>query len=171
MRKIKVKKNNEPVLLEENTSFSLKSIIIMLIIMFVVFVGFYFITVKVLDRQETNKTNVPIVSDEYQSEKILFSQMLTRKETEYYVYAYDEKSKLYSLFEQYIKKYDEKEDKLPIYRIDLNDGMNKNYISNKTVVNDSLEGLKVSDTTLFKVNNGKIEAFYTQSNDIANALK
>ena len=172
MRKIKVKKKEEPVLLEDNSTMSIKSIVIMLIIMGIVFVGFYFITVKVLDNQsDSNDNNHTVVSEEYQSEKILFGQMLTRKESEYYVYAYDEKSKLYELFEKYIKDYNEKDDKLMIYRIDLNAGMNKNYVSDKTIVNETLDGLSVSGITLFKIKDGKIENYYTSTSDIANALK
>lgn len=173
MRKIKKHKQAEQYLLDEDSSYSVKSIIIMFLVMAVIFVAFYFITIKVLENRE--KTNTvqedPAVSEEYQSDKILFGQMLTRKENEYYVYAYDENSKFYELYENYLNDYSSKDKALTVYRIDLNDGMNKNYVGSKTVVNDNLDSLQVSSITLFRIKDGKIVKYFTSSDDIAQELK
>jgi hypothetical protein len=173
MRKIKNKKQKDNYLIEEGNNYSAKSIIIMVIIMIIVFVSFYFITIKVLENREDQSTveDNTTVTEEYQSEKILFGQMLTRKENEYYVYAYDQKSKFYDLYEQYLKDYSSKDGALTVYRIDLNDGMNKSYVGDQTSIKDTLEGMQVSDITLFKIKDGKIDKYFTSSNDIAQELK
>ena len=171
MRKIKKKRNNQPQLINEQSNYSVKSMIIIILIVIVVFIGFYFLTTVVVKNQNNNVVEDEIVNKSYQSEKITFGQMLTRKDTEYYVYAYDENSKFYELYNQYLTNYNEKEEKIPVYLIDLNDGMNRSYVGDKTVVGPDLKSLKVNGITLFKIKDGVIEEYYTNSSDISNELK
>ena len=168
VRKIK-KKRQTPTLIEEETSYSLKSIIGIVVVIAIVFVGFYFLTTIVINNQSTNNTDTNITED-YQTEKILFGQLLTRKESEYYVYAYDETSKSHSLYSQYLTEYSKKDNALEVYRIDINDGMNKEYVSNKSNIGTDLTDLQVSGITLFKIKDGQIVESYTGVL-VGNALK
>lgn len=170
MRKIKNKRVN-PQLIEEQESYSIKNTIIIILIIIAVFGLFYYLTTIVVRNQSTDIDDTTDVSEEYQSEKILFGQMLTRKESEYYVYAYDESSKFYDLYDKYLQDYNKKENALEMYKIDLNDGMNKSYVGSKNVIGEDLENLQVSGITLFKIKDGKIVESYTDSSDISDQLK
>lgn len=165
--KLKKQKKYEPQLLDDQNSYSIKSMIIIILIIVVILVGFYFLTTVVVENKQIEEE--PVVNETYQSEKILFSQVLNRKESEYYVYAYDKKSKFYELYEKYFEKYNEKEDKLEIYEIDMNDGMNKEHIGDKTIIEE--DNIVVSEATLFKVKNGKLEKYFANHTDIINELK
>lgn len=171
MRKIKQKKIKEqPVTLDDN--YQAKNMFIIIIIIVVLLVPLYFITTLVLDNNKketkTTENNTPV---EIQTEKILVGQLLNRKDSSYYVIAYKKDNKMSSLFNQYINDYKKNEEHLNIYKIDLDEGLNKNYISDTTNITDELKDLKLSDTTLFKIVDGKIDSYYVGNNDVIDALK
>ena len=96
--------------------------------------------------------------------KILAADSLKQTEEEYYVYYYDTEeenaeiqNKLYSVKEK-------------IYRVDLHDAMNSNFVAEASGIVDSIENLKVSDPTLIKVSSEKIVEFYTGKDEIVSAL-
>ena len=171
MRKIKQKKIKEqPVTLDDN--YQAKNMFIIIIVIVVLLVPLYFITTLVLDNNkietENIENNTPV---EIQTEKILVGQLLNRKDSSYYVIAYKKDNKMVSLFNQYLNDYKNKEEHLNIYKIDLDEGLNKNYISDTTNITDELKDLKLSDTTLFKIVDGKIDSYYVGNNDVIDALK
>ena len=171
MRKIKQKKIKEqPVTLDDN--YQAKNMFIIIIIIVVLLVPLYFITTLVLDNNKketkTTENNTPV---EIQTAKILVGQLLNRKDSSYYVIAYKKDNKMSSLFNQYINDYKKNEEHLNIYKIDLDEGLNKNYISDTTNITDELKDLKLSDTTLFKIVDGKIDSYYVGNNDVIDALK
>lgn len=171
MRKIKQKKVKEqPVTLNDN--YQAKNMFIIIIVIVVLLVPLYFITTLVLDnnKQEQQQTsnNKPV---EIQSEKILVGQLLNRLDSSYYVIAYKKDNKMATLFNQYITDYKKKEEHLNFYKIDLDEGLNKNYISDETNITDDLKNLKISDTVLFKIVDGKIDNYYVGNNDVIDALK
>ena len=96
--------------------------------------------------------------------KILATDSLSQTEEEYYVYYYDTeeenaeiKNKLYSVKEK-------------IYRVDLHDDMNSNFVGEVSGIVESIENLKVSDPTLIKVSSERIVEFYTGKDEIVSAL-
>ena len=169
VRRIK-KRKQTPTLIDDDTSYSFKSVALIIFVIAIVFVGFYFLTTVVVKNQSTTSNNDTDITEGYQTEKILFGQLLTRKESEYYVFAYDENSKSYSLYNQYLKDYNQKDNALEVYRIDINDGMNKEYVSNSSHIGKDLTDLQVSGITLFKVKDGEIVESYTGVS-VGNALK
>lgn len=171
MKKIKQKKiKQQPVTLDDN--YQAKNMFIIIIIMVVLLVPLYFITTLVLNNNKdtkeevTEKTPVTI-----QSEKILVGQLLNRPNSSYYVIAYKKDNKMITLFDNYINDYKKNEDHLEVYKIDLDDGLNKGYISDTTNITEELKDLKISDTTLFKIVDGKIDSYYVGNNDVIDALK
>ena len=171
MRKIKQKQIKEqPVTLDDN--YQAKNMFIIIIIIVVLLVPLYFITTLVLNNNKEEKQpvtdNNPV---EIQTEKILVGQLLNRNNSSYYVIAYNKDNKMINLFNQYLDDYKKKEEHLNIYKIDLDDGLNKNYISETTNITDDLKDLKLSDTTLFKIVDGKINSYYVGNNDVIDALK
>ena len=169
MKKIKQKKiKQQPITLDDN--YQAKNMFIIIIVIIVLLVPLYFITTLVLNNQNTEeiKNNNPV---KIQNEKILVGQLLNRKESSYYVIAYKKDNKMINLFDNYINDYKKKEDYLPFYKIDLNDGFNKGYISTTTNITDNLKDMKLSDTTLFKIVDGKIDSYYVGNDKVVEMLK
>ena len=96
------------------------------------------------------------------SNKILASDSLKQSDDVYYVYYYDSTEEdnevadsVYGINET-------------VYRVDLSDGFNTNFIGDPSGVVDSIDDLKVSDPTVIKVESGKIVAFYSGKEEIKN---
>ncbi len=170
MKKIKQKKiKQQPVTIDDN--YQTKNMFIIIIIMIVLLVPLYFITTLVIGNNkkiENVKENTPV---KIQTEKILVGQLLNRLDSSYYVIAYKRDNKMNTLFNQYIKDYKNKENHLEFYKIDLDDGLNKGYIGDETNITDDLKDLKISDTVLFKIEDGKIDSYYIGNNDVVDFLK
>ena len=169
LKKIKKKRiKDKPVIIEQNNQ--LKTLTITIIIIIVLLIPVYFITTLVLNNRDNEVTNNnPDVL--IQKEKILVGQLFNRPETNYYVLAYKEDDKFLDLFDKYLDDYKSSENSLTFYKIDLEEGFNKQYIDNETKISDDLNELKLSTTTLFKIKDGKIESYYVGNNDILNYLK
>ena len=95
--------------------------------------------------------------------RILASDSLKQLDDEYYVYYYDstkEDSETTSAVDNLGGT---------IYRVDLHDDFNANFIGEPSGVVDTIDNLKVSDPTVIKVSSGKIVAFYN-GEEIKNLL-
>lgn len=162
------RQNYKPQLINQEESYNPKSIILIIGIIVALFVAFYFITTIVLK----NKKSEDIVTESIiKKDNIMFGQLLNRNESEYYVLAYKEDSKFNEIYNNYIKTYNEKEDALSIYKINLSDGFNKSYLAEETNVTDEINKLTVSDETLFKISDGKIDTYNVGYDEIIETLK
>lgn len=97
--------------------------------------------------------------------KILATDSLRQVEEEYYVYYYDTTDEdtevsnvLYLLSDT-------------VYRVDLNDGFNSNFVGEPSGIVESISDLKVSNPTVVKVSSEKIVEFYSGSEEIKIALQ
>lgn len=97
--------------------------------------------------------------------KILAADCLKQIEEEYYVYFYDTKNEdsevtdtLYSLMDK-------------IYRVDLNDDFNSNFVGEPSGIVENISELKVSNPTIIKVSSEKIVAFYNGADEIKIGLQ
>lgn len=178
MKKAKIiQKTEKKEVEEEIESYSIKTLILIILIIAIVFIVFYFITTLVVKPSEsnTNKTNGYTAID---STKITFNSLLNRPEDEYYVLA--TKESLYNslssdanyinIYNSYLKDYSKKDNSLMVYRVNLDDALNKNYIADSSKISDDLSKLKLNDETLFKIKNGKIEEYYIGNTKIIEAL-
>lgn len=175
MKKAKIKKiykiEKEEILKEE---YSLKKLLLIILLVCGVLGIFYFITVLVV------KPNNIMKSDnlEIDSEKITFNQLFTRSDEEYYVLAVKKslhennysKENYIDLYNKYIEDYKSRENSLKFYIIDLDDAFNKNYISDELNITDDVDNLKLNDEVLFKINNKTIESYYAGKDSIINEL-
>lgn len=161
-------KNYNRQLINDDESFKIKNVIIILLIIMIVFVSFYFITKYVLEHK---KDDTPAVESVIDREKIIFGQMFNRSDSEYYVIAYDSSEKSKDIYNKYIDKYSSKEGSIKVYEIDLKDDFNKSYIANKSNIVSDVDGLKVSGDTLFKIKDKNIVEYKEGSNDISSYLK
>lgn len=155
-------------LINDDESFKIKNVIIILLIIMIVLVSFYFITKYVLEHK---KDDTPVAESVIDREKIIFGQMFNRPDSEYYVIAYDSAGKSKDIYNKYIDKYNSKDGSIKVYEIDLKDDFNKNYIANKSNIVSDIDNLKVSGDTLFKIKDKNIEMYKEGSNDISSYLK
>ena len=141
-----------------------KSLTIILGVVLLLFTLTYLLTsifvtkdIKLFDKKETEEETTNSIMN-----RILASDSLKQSDSSYYVYYYDTtneddevKDAIYDLVET-------------VYRVDLNDDFNANFVGEPSGVVDAIENLKVSDPTVIKVDGGKIVAFYNGKEAIKN---
>lgn len=170
--KLKDKKieKNKQLEIPEN-EYSIKKIIVTLIVLVAIFFLFYFITMLVIKptKKVKENNNIPVEID---STLITMNHLLDRKDSEYYVLASKSDSKVNynEIYNRYLSTYKAKEEALKVYKVDLSDSFNNNYIG-ETNITDNLSELKVNEDVLFKIKDGKIEQHFIGSTDISKALK
>ena len=150
----------------------IRNIIRIILILVITFGVFYLITTLVVNPvEEQTLNNTPT---EIGSTKITLNNLLNRKETEYYVLATKESDNsqvnYIMLYNNYISEYKKDEKALTFYNVDLNDALNKNYISEKLNISNEISEIKLNEEVLFKVKEGKIEEYFVGSKDILKAL-
>ena len=92
--------------------------------------------------------------------KILASESLKQSEEDYYVYYYDITKENIEVTDAVNYLTD------TVYRVDLNDAFNANFIGEPSGVVDTIENLKVSDPTVIKVSSERIVSFYSGIDEI-----
>lgn len=142
-----------------------KTFIILLVVLFLFFVILYILSGLFITKEikwfNTNSENETIKEVE---NKILAIESLKQSEEEYYVYFYDtteENSDVSSKVRMLSGK---------VYRVDLNDGFNSNFIGEPSGIVDNINDLKVSNPTIIKVVSEKIIEFHSGIEEIKLAL-
>ena len=172
MKKAKLVKNNKKQEIIEKDSYSLKSFLLIILVLVIILGIFYFITTLVVKPvNPTDNDNGVTIIDET---KITLNNLLNRKEKEYYVLATKENNNTQAdyqmLYNNYINEYKKQEQSLTFYNVNLDDALNKVYISDKLNISDDLSELKVNDDILFKIKDNKIEEYFAGSKDILKEL-
>ena len=161
----------------QNDTYSIKSFILIIVVISVIFGIFYLVTsMFVKPVKEESYTNE---ITEFDSTKITLGNLLDRKENEYYVLAtmkslynsYTSKINYSELYNNYISSYTSNEDSMKFYYVDLDDALNKNYISEELNISNEISELKLNNEVLFKIKNKEIEDYYVGSSDILLVLK
>lgn len=171
--RIRKKDKKETKVIEQG--YSLKSLITIIIVISFTFCVFYLIT-PIFIKPSLENEEVPSVIDESQ---ITLNQLLNRREAEYYVLA--TKDSLYSglgyinvnyndLYNSYINKYLEQDNSLKFYYVDLDNALNKKFISEELNISDNINELKINDEILFKIKDGIIEKTYVGNDEIIDKL-
>lgn len=172
MKKAKLVKNNKKQEIIEKDSYSLKSFLLIILVLVIILGIFYFITTLVVKPvNPTDNDNGVTIIDET---KITLNNLLNRKEKEYYVLATkqnnNKEANYQTLYNNYINEYKKQENALTFYNINLDDALNKGYISDKLNISNDLSELKVNDDILFKIKDNKIEEYFAGSKNILNQL-
>ena len=140
-----------------------------LVLLIFYFVLAIFVTkeIKVFDKNSKSEETAENSSDSSVANKILASKIFEQQEDSYYVYFYD---------------FNSEDEKLAnsiggingtVYRVNTNDGFNKNYVTTSDKGNSNakeLKDLKVINPTLIKVNNDTISEYYEGVSGILNYL-
>ncbi len=163
-RKNKRKRYN----VEENTSVefkaSMKGTIITIIGVLIVLGLFYLLTLYITAKGE--KKEIAPANISY--EKITVGSILNRKDKSYLVVLYDRENdnEITAAISNYNGKH-----KVDAYYVDLADGLNKKYVSNKANTNISdISELRVKNPTMLKVSNKKIEEVFDSKESITKYL-
>lgn len=144
-----------------------KTFITILVVLLVFFIILYILTglfitkeLKWFSNNSNDDKEVTTVAN-----KILATDSLRQVEEVYYVYYYDttdEDSEVSSTLLSLNEK---------VYKVDLHDDFNSNFVGEPSGVVDSINNLKVSNPTVIKVSSEKIVAFYNGKEEIKIALK
>lgn len=176
MKVAKIKKQAQKENINSVETYSLKSMIKILISLLVIFGIFYFITVLLIDnRKEEDSNSSPAVID---SSKITLSQLLNRKEEEYYVIATQEslyessyiETNYIEFYNNYINSYKQEENSIAFYYVDLDSALNKKFLGEELNITNNIQELKLNDEILFKIVDGKIENYYVGKDEILDKL-
>lgn len=137
--------------------------LIVFIITAIYLISALFIT-KELDwfgkKEETKEENTS-------SKIILASAILKQSEPVYYVYFYDFKDEDKNISQEVSSKLSG----YSVYYVDTSSALNKKYVSDESNKEaKTLEDLKVSKSTVIKINDGTIEEYY-EKDEIVNNLK
>ena len=162
------KYNYKPQLINQNESYKASTIIIIILIITLLFIGFYFLTKYII----ANKSSDEVVGEAViQRDKIIFGQLLDRSEDEYYVLAYDPSIKFKEIYDKYVSKYESKDKSIKFYEIDLSDGFNKSFVTDELNIVDNISALTVNDEVLFKIKENKVDSYYVGYKDISEKLE
>lgn len=145
-----------------------KRVVIILICVVLLFGLMYFLTTRILSKEVTKKRKQSEVTEStIQYEKILAGESFTMELEEYYVVYYDSTDTNLS---STIATYQADEKDIKLYSVDLNDGMNKKYITDSDINTSSIENLKVKNPTLIHFKNKEVVDTITDENEIKDYL-
>ena len=146
---------------------------IILAVVVIITLGFYLFTKNVVKKVNVNRPDA-VQQGEIDYTKVTVGTMLGKPDSEYYVIAYDTEDTLAPTYKYVVNVYEEDDNKLPVYYIDLNNALNEKYIAKDGNVNKSaktIDELSLGKVTLIKVENGKIAKYFDGIEEIKTELK
>ena len=146
-----------------------KNLIILLLIVIVLCTGVYFLTDKLISKEQKNDTTKTEVDIDYDT--AILGTMFNRPESEYYVILYSNENDG-SLYNTLLTKYRSSDNYIKTYYIDLDKTSNKKALTDKLnkKPNNSNE-VSVTGPTLYKIKSGKVTNCYTDYDTIKDILK
>ncbi len=139
-----------------------------ILVILVVFGAFYIFTYYLQKNKRTeNVDNKPNTITTIQYDEILIGNILNQSENDYYVLIVN-KSDYDARYKNYLSKSSTNH---KFYYSLIDNGLNRSYISdNSNLMVDNIRDLKVSATSLLKINNGKIVESYDGNSAVMEAL-
>ena len=146
--------------------------IIILVVVLISCVGIYFATKYLVKKEDATKEETT-KEIEIDNSVAIVGTMLNKKENEYYVIIYDKTSSNAYDYISLVSTYKTKENHLPVYTVDLSNGLNSKYYSKEDTnpKADNINDLKFGDITLIKVVNKSITNAYESIDEIKNIWK
>ncbi len=167
MKKARLKTEKNKKEKQIDSKFSTSSIVITTLLMVALLLGSYFLTIKIIDKQEKEEESEKI--DVRKNNTINYSDVDDIKEDSYYLLFDKDDDELNSTYDSYINSLKYSSYDKEFYYIDLSADENKDLLSDKESLKD-LKDIKVKDTTLVYVEDGKIKETYVGSKDVSNYL-
>lgn len=161
-------RNVKEVQIKKREANELKPKSLLIILGFIVgfFIILYFITAVFITKDFSfgkDNDNSDSSSEDTIYNRILAVDTLNQMDDEYYVFYYDSEED-----DSLSNRIDMLEER--VYRVDLSDGFNENYIGEVSGIVDDISDLRVESPSLVKVSNGKITEFYSGSEEISSLL-
>lgn len=151
---------------------SVITLVIVLIVIGCLVALVYFLNGKYVTKdhfQSTTSTTAKVIFDET---VITVDNMFDIDKNEYYVLLFDAKDETSAfLYSGLVTSF--KEDKIPLYSIDLSNAMNKKYYDKEGKVNKSpkkASDVLVTGPTLITIKKGKVSSFITEKEKIVEKL-
>ena len=168
MKKARLNKQNTKKL-ETTEDFTTKTKIITMFVLLLTLGGFYFLTEKIVEKQnkELKEQNKEINVRE--DNDINYSDIDSIKDESYYLLLDKEDDEKNKQYDNYINSLKSSNYGVEYYYIDLSKDENKDLLGDKEELKELIE-LKVKDTTLIFVEDGKIKETYVGSEKILNQL-
>lgn len=168
MKKARLNKQNTKKL-ETTEDFTTKTKIITMFVLLLTLGGFYFLTEKIVEKQnkELKERNKEINVRE--DNDINYSDIDSIKDESYYLLLDKEDDEKNKQYDNYINSLKSSNYGVEYYYIDLSKDENKDLLGDKEELKE-LKELKVKDTTLIFVEDGKIKETYVGSEKILNQL-
>ncbi len=138
----------------------LSKLILIFVIVCIVFIAFYGLTYLLKGNPKyTYNGSDDVTAINY--ENIIVGSLFKINKDSYYVLAYKKDDLYLDLYKSYISNYKESDKAINFYYINLDDGFNKKYVSDKQNIVNDINKITFKDTTLLKIEKGKIVANYT----------
>lgn len=161
---------------ETEEQVELKQFIKILVVLIILVVGVYFLTrIFVTKDLFNNKEETSTTKGAINYSTTLIGNMFNKEAKEYYVLMYDTEDLQAAYYSGFISNYNRNKDALKIYFANLNNPLNKNYVTeNKEEVNintNDLTKFKVNNLGLIKISDGKVIKALTSDSEIAKELE
>lgn len=154
---------------ETKENFTIKTKVITALILLLTLGGFYYLTIKIVDKQKKDNKETNETIDVRKDNDINYSDIDSIKDSSYYLLLDKEDDDKNSQYDTYINSLKKSSSGLEYYYIDLSKDENKKLLGDKEELKD-LKKLKVKDTTLIFVEDGKVKETYVGSEKILNQL-
>lgn len=134
-----------------------------IIIVSVIFLGFYGLTLIINKKDKVDETP----KAEFQNDIILIGNVLNQKPDKYYVLVEKQDDDNNVLYETYLSVYKNSKDANRAYFATLDNPLNSMFISEESnLLVSNIEKLKLKDVTLLMVSKGKITEAYEGKDDV-----
>ena len=163
VREVQIKKQKANELKPKTLFVILGSLVILFVILYLI-TGLFITKDFSLGKKNNNTSSDDSTNSSSVSNKILAVDSLNQSDDDYYVYHYDssdQNDNISSSVDSLSNK---------VYRVDLNDGFNSNYVGDVSGIVDDISELRVISPTIIKVSNGRIIVFYSGSEEVNSIL-
>ena len=163
----------EQKLLNDN-ELEIRNFFIILIIILVIAFGLYFVSKAIVSKRSNTKSDDNTANAEIDYSLTTVGTLLNRPYDDYYVMVYDSQDTNAIYFANLFTKYSSKEDGLKIFFCDLNNPLNKNYVSNEESGNSyarTTEDFSFGRISLIRVRYGQVVSYLEDIDQITNELK
>lgn len=145
-----------------------KQAAIMIVVMLVTFLVFYGLTSFLVskNKQSVNSNTSSNTNSNVNAHEIAFSNLLNQSGDKYYVIAVVP-SDATTIYTNYLEQIDSRN----YYEINMKDKINQSYMGEKLVVSEKVKDIRISDTTLFVLEKGKIKEHYEGKENILKYLQ
>lgn len=167
-KKVNSQKTNSIV----STDNEMSKLIVLILVVALIFALFYVITLFVTKKDSNTSNSDENVEATIQYQKILAGNILSQKNSEYYVLVYFKDDNFIDLYKSYLTYYSTSvENAVPYYFVDMDDVFNISFVSEESKLSvTSSKDFKFSQTALLRIKDGKVISTYEGNEQITGKL-